>query len=435
MRGFIKTGDLYVDSYYGNDTTGDGSKEKPYATMGKAYTEASSNDMIVLSGFFEELLTYMGKTVKFTGDGFCLISGASLSGQTMFAESVNDEFTDIIFFNFTGSNYLINTNNMKKITNCTFYYCNIYLGIYTNPFFHKNVLVESYINFDGYITGNYTVSNNTFYHCAGNMLRTQKMIVVNNHFEGCETMLFNIETIRPPGSEFDYNNIIGDIGGSSNDDLQALGGGGQYQMHGLDSTTNQFNVDNSGFGSTEWWKYDFTLTSGSDNVNAAKDGKHIGARSVGYRFSANALWTARNTGTVSNLQYNSTDAVIERVSNSSDGSMETNEMDLGTTITTDLLNVFQQLIDGAASSIVTVGKVDYNADPSPDDDENQKITMDLEMQYGTSSGSLSGWKKFEAGKIITIDASADGNAEATYDPDTSTRISFRYFKLRFKLVS
>ena len=434
MKGFTKTGDKYVDSYYGNDSTGDGSKENPYASAGKAYTEASDYSIIICSGFFEEVLPLLGKNMTFEGDGFCLFSGASLVYQTIFDPSANITTINIIFANTNSGNAVFGSGgNIWIIINCQFYNCLLALSFEAQLHLSGSIFYNSAIELVMYYGGYKKITNNTFYNCTGVFDYTNLMVITNNHFEKCDTMTHDLPSVRNIGQEFNYNNIVGTLGESSNSDIQAIGDGNQYQMHGIASTTNQFNTDNSVLDDLTWWKSDFTLVSGSDNLNSAKDGKHIGAKSRGYRFSANDIWTAVDTST--NLEYDGTNAVIKRTDNSIDGDLTTNEMDLGANITTDILNLYQQLIDSAASSLTLVGKVDYNADPTPDNTLNQKITMDIELQYGTVSGSLSGWTKFEEGCLITVDGTGLGNADDNYDSTTATRITFRYFKIRLKLVS
>ena len=61
------SGSKYVDSLFGDDTNGEGTKEKPYKTLGRAWADGEPAT-IVCRGFFSEQMTTGKHTTSIKGD-------------------------------------------------------------------------------------------------------------------------------------------------------------------------------------------------------------------------------------------------------------------------------------------------------------------------------------------------------------------------------
>ena len=159
----------------------------------------------------------------------------------------------------------------------------------------------------------------------------------------------------------------------------------------------------------------FKLTTSFSNVSGLQVGNNI-------RFSG------VNVGTVDNLELNGSEIV--RTNETLTGTLETNEIDLGATFTSDFASLAAQYFNPTLSTVSVLGRVDYNADPAADTVTDKKTVFDFEMQYGTVSGALSGWHKFEYHKLFTVDGSGNGNAEDAYTIGAGVRVQVRYVKIR-----
>ncbi|MCZ8355474.1 MAG: hypothetical protein O9340_12105 [Cyclobacteriaceae bacterium] len=457
---WTKQGNWYVDSFYGNDVTGTGTKLNPFKTITKAQQASSNNHTIICSGIFSEVVP-PGKQLYFEGDGLCICTGLALTipGSIMFQSHAYLSIKDFTFYKFQGNFFALamTSAGLNNAYNCQFYFCNIGIASgggtssnYNNCIFYETLLGSNTV---GMIL---TFQNNTVVRCGGLLGGSSGLIIgsvcTNNHFEECETLTINLPVNKPVNSEFDYNTIIGTvvIGGSakaqagqvapsSANTITLYGSGTPYQQNGKGHLTKamlipteQFLVTNN-FNDINWYKCCFSLKSDSINAGTGKGGANIGARNVGYLLSANTIWTNRNVSSVNNLNYDLLSDEIIRINELLPGTLETNEIDLGAVITCDIAQLSAQIFDPTLSSINILGKVDYNADPPFDSSIDQKTVFDFELQYGTTSGALTNWKKFEFNKPVTIDINGNGNADDSYNVGNGIRITCRYIKLRIAL--
>lgn len=79
LTSFAQAATIYVNSSTGNDSTGDGSVGAPYKTFHKAYTSASSEDIIDLTGTFT--WSDADETGDVTTNGYSLSKNLTIQGQ------------------------------------------------------------------------------------------------------------------------------------------------------------------------------------------------------------------------------------------------------------------------------------------------------------------------------------------------------------------
>lgn len=432
---FTTVANIYVDPYYGNDTTGAGTKENPYATANKAATMATTGQTVCLaSGEYKEIIS-SNKNIKWIGEGLVVFNGESLAvGSTSFGSATWQYFENITFVKYTGTkNAVAFASSGTTITKCRFYYCNttqassagvtITYSIFVNVVFNVVAFGSSQIS---------TLKNNIFHTCFGTFWFSLAVgtTVINNHFVN-STMFSNsaLGGTKPANTEVDYNNIV-------NSTLFAA----SYAALPAWAKTNSLNTALANHGDIftdvdltrndlVWWKDDFTLKTTSPNKAVGKAGEHIGAWGVGYSFTANTIWT--NKASSSGLVYNATKAVIELDTGFTTGDLQTNEFDLGANITFDFLRVFRQTVyysSGVASELV-----DYNIDDASNTAVNQRTSYDIEVAYSTTSGAATTFKKFEMGRQMSVDGTGNGTGEYAYDPTTSVLITARYVRFRLKI--
>jgi hypothetical protein len=104
---------IYAHSTSGNDTTGDGTSETPYKTFQKAYTIASANDTINLTGTFT--WTDGDETGDASTSGYTLAKNLTLTGQgadqTFIQADATDDTADRRVFSIT-TNATISISNL-----------------------------------------------------------------------------------------------------------------------------------------------------------------------------------------------------------------------------------------------------------------------------------------------------------------------------------
>jgi hypothetical protein len=437
-----ETGDWYVDSFYGNDSTGTGTKENPFATAGKAHASATSGQTVVLSGIFSEVITN-SKFLHWVGDGFCLFYGEPLAtGETSFNGSTWGSLRNIVFYRYQSRKAVV-LNGDRKISNCAFYYCTITSSANANYRLENNIFREVFFDLpSGPNTAQYAyltdVKNNTFYNCQtplsiGNSFRfAAGNLLINNHFEQCGNLYVDMPTTRPVNAEFDYNNIVDFLYNKDQLGWKAYGTGTPYQQNGITEAA-VFNIDNNLLNDTTWFKSDFTLKAGVQALTKAKNGLHIGARPQGFRLDAIAIWNNRDLANTSNLEL-STDT-LKRIDTTQPGILWTNEIDLGAVFTCDFVRLASQIINPTAITLSVLGRVDYNIDAAIDPLINQKTTFDLDLAFSTTLGGTTDFKKIEFEKVLTVDSTGNGNADAAYNIATASRQQVRYVKFKIALRS
>ena len=188
--------DLYVSPTLGNDTTGNGSKNNPYASIKKAINEGFNQGNFVNVHLLEGTYTGSDNTqislsnlgyLNIIGEnGNVIIDGNNTSTQAFnFGQNLNVEVTNITFTKFYSRwGYIIQTsNNYQNPTKIIFNYCNFIennmdwiFNIYNGELYNSKI-----INNTLGITGSYfnIIDNLTFINNSGKNGRIQ----VNNEIK------------------------------------------------------------------------------------------------------------------------------------------------------------------------------------------------------------------------------------------------------------
>ena len=177
--------DIYVSPTLGNDTSGNGSKDNPYASIKKAITEGFNENIFVNVYLLEG--TYVGSentqislsnlgTLNLIGENDkVIIDGNKTVSQAInFGQNLNIGLTNITFANFNGrwSNVLYNSRNYQSPTKAilkdvTFENNTVQtlISLYSdNELYNCKVInnqLSSSIGYGMYIVDNITVVNNT----------------------------------------------------------------------------------------------------------------------------------------------------------------------------------------------------------------------------------------------------------------------------------
>ena len=180
---------IYSNYNSGNDATGDGSSGNPYKTFHKAYTMASSGDIIDLTGTFDwtngdetgdaaDLGYTISKdlTIRGQGEGQTIIQAASSENSAdrrVFTGTSTSSFNNIIFSNLTirygvcttdntisaGILILTTTSNYNMtvtVNNCSFE------NNHVTGFTSDNGFSGGAFSLSGYAYGTLTITNTTF---------------------------------------------------------------------------------------------------------------------------------------------------------------------------------------------------------------------------------------------------------------------------------
>jgi hypothetical protein len=199
---FIQTGNRYV-SKAGNDANAGTSANSPKLTIASAISAATSGDIIVVgTGYYYENPTRTTKNLVFVADGIVVIDGNGGTLALGSSGSVNNDWTDFRFINFTSITYSVGTG-AGNFTRCWFESSLNFSSTNTRTF-ASCVFIGSTITLSAGTTSqfnNCVFVNTTF---SGNAISTFKDCITDSG-----TTVRMISTITT--GNFNYNCIQGGI--------------------------------------------------------------------------------------------------------------------------------------------------------------------------------------------------------------------------------
>jgi hypothetical protein len=431
----IIVGAIYVDARFGDDVTGNGTKENPYAS--KAYAEsrvlAHNTTLVFGTGYYNDAAN-TPYAVKYIGEGSVVFDGAAAAAAAHCVVSTSTA-TNITFLSWDGSKNVVSGSGNLVATGCHFYYSNMtttssssFLDLY------RCVLKDCHIRSNS----NIKWKNCFLYKCQNTSLSATANVliaggfIVNCHFEQCQDLLStsSIPVTRSSGSTFDYNTIVGDLGGATHNHAywQTYETNDEYQQNG--GTTPTADVFNDFDGTRDvslFWKQDLTMRASSPTLTSGQNGLPIGPFGKGISFSASTLFATAATTT--NLVLNG-DGHIEinpALPAPATGTLEVAELDLGELVFCDALHVFQNIIyqtDGQPKEYI-----DSELDASPNPAQNQKTTLSVRFTTSNVSGSSPDANgQFEINYPIVRDGTNKASADDGFNPSTMELLAFRYIQ-------
>lgn len=248
--------DVYV-SAAGNDTTGDGSSGNPYLTIGKAVTEATGGDTIIIVGTVSQTgQVDLGKNLTFQGQSDAVISGDGSNRLfNVSASSLTLSFSDILFQGMTSSDQGAVLNNTQTgisitITDCVFSGnttsstggggCIVMGGdgtaTITNTTFYNNSATGTSLEARGgaiivYTTATVNVTNCTFF---GNTVPNR-----TGNFQGAAIRASTTGTTVTATNCLFYNNTTS----NANADFNAVAGANMTLINSITQQTNNLDTN------------------------------------------------------------------------------------------------------------------------------------------------------------------------------------------------
>jgi len=322
-------GGVYV-ALFGNDTTGNGSRQSPYRTISKACNVVGTSGIVVIgSGVYREQYTGTFSSITFVGDGNVIWEGIGLStawvsgnnflnnitlknfqGMPSFYNAVNSTFIDI----GDGNNY-----SASRIYGCKFVRITgavLTLPQQTSP---DSCFNNTFINCINLAVANsnltkYVVWNNIFFNC--NLHFSNIAYLSYSIFYNCNVRFNALAGIVPtsyyPATPAGYTEI------TSYDDLLSAHLIGYpsalVNFEGCAVTDPLFNNPNI---------EDFTLSLNSPAKNLSYKGTCIGAHLIAYPI---VVSTEETTGTfefASSINISIKDEGLTLTNSSFDGQIDT----------------------------------------------------------------------------------------------------------------
>lgn len=431
----IIAGAIYVDARFGDDVTGNGTKENPYAS--KAYAEsrvlANNTTLIFGSGYYKDAAN-TPYFCKYIGEGTVIFDGATAGASTYCVVSAST-VTNITFLSWDGSKYIVSGSGNLIAVGCHFYYSVLTSGSSSSFLdLFRCVLKDCHLRSNS----NVKWRNCFFYKCqniglsaTANQL-TAGGFIINCHFEQCQDLLSAtaIPVTRPSGSTFDYNTIVGDLGGATHNHAywQTYETNDEYQQNG--GTTATASVFNDFDGTRDvslFWKQDLTMKTTSPVLNVGQNGLPMGPFGKGVSFSAATLFAAASVTTNLILNGDNHIEINPALPAPATGTLEITQLDLGEVVICDALHVFQNIIyqtDGQPKEYI-----DSELDASPNPAQNQKTTLSIRFTTSTVSGSSPDANgQFEINYPIVRDGTNKASADDGFDPNTMELLAFRYIQ-------
>ncbi|WP_299760866.1 hypothetical protein [uncultured Pontibacter sp.] len=436
MANFSKAGNWYVDSYFGNDMSGNGTDKNPFATLNRAYISASTGQRIICRGYFAEGLPSSSKGINWEAEGLAVCDGSSLpDGTTCFNSANTNSVRGFKLLFWQGTSYVVfNQNATVLLDECELHYCYLNSATGTSsglPRFSIQKCIMNECRFSNTSSSNYAgiLTGNTFSNCSGSFGNAGGgFIVRNNIFINCNSLSIALPASRPGGMEFNYNNIYGGFSGNSNAQWK-LFGEGHYQVNGYQVAPGDiFNDYSGGRDGISYWENDFTMKPDCILRDAANDGLELGAKRIGYRFSAESLWdTFRESS--SNLSYSVARGLMLLDLERGQGSYESTWINIGTAIEFDMVNL-------CASFVVTNGNAKQfigSRSEAPNSTKNQRKAFDFQLAIADSDQGIPEWKTQEFFRRVRLDAEGRGVADDSFSPASVQIPKGAYFKIAFKM--
>ncbi|MGQ0828341.1 MAG: hypothetical protein ACT4ON_08100 [Bacteroidota bacterium] len=392
----VLDGDVYVSST-GSDDTGDGSPTNPYATIQKGVDMADPSQRIVVgTGNYNENVNGDEKENYIVADGLVLMEG---NGGDAFSNMGSGSDSGIEGLHISGYENAIN-NKMALALNCVFKGC-----IFED---FRGTLQRCVIE-----TAIIRATANTYlYNCTLNNVSTENLVsktkfkeILDTHI-GTSVLFLKSATL----TLFDYCNqefqtSVVNIDGTAYTDVAALHAAfPQYQEHGI-NVLPQFNDPED---------EDYTLQPSSPLLTSGSDQQFIGA--FGEASSQNSDTLSGAILTNVNIDDDGKYVLVEGYT---EGTIETGEIDLGSSRLLGKINLF------AEEHFETPP---YNAvvDTNVSNTQPNKITF--EFRYSNFAGEVENqpYREFVWNKQPTVDENGNGNGSVNFDPLTAHPVKARY---------
>jgi hypothetical protein len=287
------SGGVYV-ALFGNDTTGNGSRQLPYRTIAKACAIVGTSGIVVIaSGVYREQFTGSTSSLTFVGDGDVVWDGTALSQAWVNGNNfINNiqmrnfqympSFYNALYFNFSNMQANPGYGN-SRIYNCIF--TNITGGVLTLPssaspqnLFNCTFVNCSFIQIGG--TTTYCNWQNIFYNC--NIWFSNASYVTYSLFFQCNVRFNSSSGTTPttlyPTTPTGYTQI------NSLSDLTTahLAGYPSALVNFLNCSGSDPLFNNVNIG-------DYSIGFNSPAKNLAYSGTFVGARSISNQIKAAAI--------------------------------------------------------------------------------------------------------------------------------------------------
>ena len=273
----------------GSDVSGDGTAQKPYASIAKITSVTTAGNNIMLDdSVWSEQRTLNNREFKWWGNGKCELDGSTVT-----------------FTNYNGDYFY----NFRRIINYVFFYgkffdCTMignsttFVGEATHCILYR---LYEHSGYGPFLLENCICINASYFNAT--LLVPQKK-PVNNIFIGT--------ALVPRSGECDYNNY-------TTGSIPTNNGGNVHSINNVSTgqtLADYFNyihpncLANPTTASVdEWLQCDFTAKPGSANIGRGKDGRTIGFNQGFTMYadnSADSVFKASNGATLKNIEWNST---------------------------------------------------------------------------------------------------------------------------------
>lgn len=451
----------FVSGYYGNDfdvdgvgyyhpstnVTGHGGPIRPFATEEKIQQDvnvAASAIVVYDSGLYYRAIT-LTKAIVMVGDGVVVFANTNQGNVTR-------SYYNVTLLSIAGT-----TNFTSKYQDCNIHYCT---GL--SSYNAGGGYINCFINESTFSSSNAEILKNcTLINCSSASTGLTGRCI-NSMIINCPNLYINTSIPRPSGFISDYSVIIGTVRSSRSINSKTTGIAiedfkidGNYFVKSYSEVDLFGNVSGSGasvaqlqtifnnyFSPIYIDTYQFADLSLKPTSNeriryGGLDGAYIGMRPVGYHFNAAALWANRNVGNTSNVEIDAVSGYLQIVTGAEYGTLETNEIDIGTPVIVDPVLFRANLVynaDGTAKQGVANQRIDTTVDLLPNNTLNQRVVYDYQMAYVADGVSaLSAFKNFELNRKPTVDGELDSQLDDNYNAVAAASITVRRFKLRVVL--
>lgn len=434
-------GNIYFDTFYGNDTTGAGTVTNKYRTAGRAYTAATNGQTIVGTGVITGTFTG-AKGVNIVADGELVCDGSGLAdGTNYFPTGTLASLTGVKARFFQGNSVLFTTTaSPVALIDCMIEFCRLASSPNSaaNARFSITRCVIQETTFVSASTGTNMGSfrNSTFVNCGGGFMPLNIVPTVfnidDNIFHLCENLLTNLPASRPGNSSFNYNNISGKLNNRSTAEWQTFSSG-SYQANGYSVAASDVFVDYVvGRSVSDYWMQNFAMKDTSILKDASSVGLHIGAiGAAALVLSADAIWNTYRTSST-NITYSPSRGLILLDVGVGFGTLETGWIPIVRNIQFNrtLLNAF--FVRNTGGDLLQYPDQNDNVPISAG--VNQRFSLDFDVAVSNTNSGTPVWKKQEYNRLMRLDANGNGVADDSYNQNSTIQIpSGSYIALRIGL--
>lgn len=275
----------------GNDTTGDGTAQNPYASIAKATSVATAGTNIMLDdGVWSQQRTLNNRAFRWWGN---------------VVTEINDSIVFMTMYTGEIAYWLKVDYATKRLwNNCTFYNCNVNnldQGYPSSVKAYNTRISNSYVF---YSTGSYEFINCIINNCKNLGVAETNLKVINNILIG-SIPTFAVAT----GGLVDYNNYttnsIPTTNGANSHSInnastgQTLADYFNYVRPNVLANPSTASID-------DWLKCDFTAKEGSKNIGAGEKGTTIGLNQGYTMYADNSANDMFKQGTLKNVEWDNT---------------------------------------------------------------------------------------------------------------------------------